>query len=524
MPDFVSAAVSDPGHLRENNEDRVYADDRRGIYLVIDGVGGEAGGERAAAIAEGEILARLERSAGTIEDRIREGIALADRRIYEQAQRNPQLSGMACVLTVAMMSGNEAIVGHVGDTRLYKIRRGAITKITSDHSPVGAREDAGEISEIEAMNHPRRNEIFRDVGSGERRPDDSNFVEMHRISLEADSALLLCSDGLTDQVSSSDILRIVAANAGNVAGAAQEMIRRANDAGGKDNVSVVYVEGPAFAAAMAENPGARFAGRLVAGVLAGILLGALGTLGFLHYYPPSEPLPPPRQMLTVSQDASGAFTSLRDALAKARAGDTIEVLPGIYREHLVMKEGVHLVSRPAGQAVIQPKPDASQSGAAVLIEGTHSGSITGFRISGAERNGLSIGVLIADSEVDLEDLEITGATSCGILIRGASKPVIRASHIHSNNGAGILIQGAGEPRLISNVIAGNGNDPEAPRAGVEVGAGARPMLLGNVLANNYRNLSWETSPAVEAEVRKQNVLVEQGQPPRPRPKSAERKK
>ncbi|HYK89228.1 MAG TPA: protein phosphatase 2C domain-containing protein [Acidobacteriota bacterium] len=523
MPNFLSGVASDPGHVRENNEDRVYADDRRGIYLVIDGVGGAAGGERAAAIAEGEILARLERAAGSIEDRIREGIALADRRIFEQAQRNPALSGMACVLTVAMLSDGEAIVGHVGDTRLYKIRHGVIEKITSDHSPVGAREDAGEISEIEAMNHPRRNEIFRDVGSGERRPDDSDFVEMHRISLEGDCALLLCSDGLTDQVSSSEILRIVASNAGNPGSAAKELIRHANDAGGKDNVSVVYIEGPSFAAALEQKTGSRFPGRIAAGVLAGMALGVLVTTGYLRYYHSSESLPP-RQIMTVAQDAGGTFATLEEALAVARPGDTIEVLPGVYREHVVMKEGVHLVSRPPGQAVIQPKPDASQSGAAVVIENTHSGLITGFRIAGAERNGLSIGVLVADSQVDLEDLDIEGATSAGILIRGSSRPSIRASRVHNNYGAGILIQDDAMPRLISNLITGNGNDPEAPRSGVEVVARARPVLLDNVFANNFRNLSWETTPGVEAEVRKQNVFVEQGQPGRARPKSGERKK
>ncbi len=523
MPGFLSAAASDPGHVRENNEDRVYADDRRGIYLVIDGVGGAAGGERAAAIAEGEILARLERTAGTVEDRIREGIALADRRIFEQAQRNPDFSGMACVLTVAMLSDGEAVVGHVGDTRLYKVRGGVITKITSDHSPVGAREDAGEISEFEAMSHPRRNEIFRDVGSGARRPDDSDFVEMHRISLENDSALLLCSDGLTDQVSSSEILRIVGSNAGNPGSAARELIRRANEAGGKDNVSVVYVEGPAFAASHAARPRRSFPVRVAAGVLAGVALGALGTLGFLRYYHSDEP-PTARQILTVAQDTGATFSTLQDALAQARPGDTIEVLPGIYRERMIMKDGVHLVSRPPGQAVIQPKPDASQPGAAIVIENMRSGSITGFRIAGTERNGLSVGVLVADSEVDLEDLDIEGATSGGILIRGQSRPVIRASRIHNNYGAGIVIQDEAAPRLISNLIVGNGNDPEAPRAGVEVTAGAKPVLTGNVFASNYRNLSWETSPGIEAEVRKQNVFVEQVQPVRGRPKVGERKR
>ena len=82
---------------------------------------------------------------------------------------------MACVLTVAVVENGSAIIGHVGDSRLYKIRRGEIRKITHDHSPVGEREDSGEISEAEAMRHPRRNEVYRDVGSQEHAPDDPGF-------------------------------------------------------------------------------------------------------------------------------------------------------------------------------------------------------------------------------------------------------------------------------------------------------------------------------------------------------------
>ena len=96
-----------------------------------------------------------------------------------------------------------AIVGHVGDTRLYKLRRGRIEKITRDHSPVGEREDARELSERDAMQHPRRNEVYRDVGSEPHEPGDPEFIDIHEIPFEPDAALLLCSDGLTDLVDSA---------------------------------------------------------------------------------------------------------------------------------------------------------------------------------------------------------------------------------------------------------------------------------------------------------------------------------
>jgi PPM family protein phosphatase len=525
-----SAAVSDPGRVRGNNEDRVHKDDERGIYLVIDGVGGQAGGERAAAIAETELLARLERSTGTIEERIREGIALAGRRIFEQAQRNPEFAGMACVLTVAVLTDGEVVVGHVGDTRLYEIRRGTIAKLTRDHSPIGVREDAGEISEAEAMSHPRRNEIFRDVGSEERRPDDADFIETRRAAFEKDSALLLCSDGLTDQVSSSEIMQAVAEYAGDPGRVGRELIRRANEAGGKDNVSVVYVEGPEFAGTPKSSPAPKDEkrrrpahGRLkfAAGVLGGILLGAAATFATLQYISTGTP---PRRILTVAEDGKAEFPSIASALAAARPGDSIEVLPGVYRERLLMKDGVRITSRTAGQALLQPEADASRPDAAMVIQNVSSGSVSGFRIIGAPHNPISVGVLVADSAVELDGLEIEGTTSAGILIRGASTATVRAGYIHNNRGAGIVIEDRASPRIVASVIVNNGDMPESPRAGIEPAESARPVLEGNVFANAFQNLSRRLAPEAETELRKHNLFVEPSQKPKPRARPTEQRK
>ena len=159
------AAASDPGKRRKNNEDRYYVDADRGIYAVIDGVGGQAAGETAAAVAVDVIRERLERQTGTPEERLREAITLANNEILRLSRTRPEWAGMACVLTVALIEDDIVTVGHVGDSRLYLLRSGEIQKITRDHSPVGEREDRGELSEDEAMRHARRNEIYRDVGS-----------------------------------------------------------------------------------------------------------------------------------------------------------------------------------------------------------------------------------------------------------------------------------------------------------------------------------------------------------------------
>src|ERR1051325_8825541 len=133
------------GRVRHNNEDAWHADSDRGIFLVVDGIGGQAAGEKAAEIAVERVRARLERQTGTTEQRIREAITMANREILNAARSNPEWQGMACVLTVAVLENGSAVVGHVGDSRLYRIRGGEIQKITHDHSPVGEREDNEEL-------------------------------------------------------------------------------------------------------------------------------------------------------------------------------------------------------------------------------------------------------------------------------------------------------------------------------------------------------------------------------------------
>src|SRR5580700_3394367 len=240
------AAASDPGKRRKNNEDRYYVDPDRGIYAVIDGVGGHAAGETAAGIAVDVIRERLERQTGTPEERIREAITLANNEIFRLSRTRPEWTGMACVLTVALIEDDIATVGHVGDTRLYLLRAGEIQKVTHDHSPVGEREDLDEISEAEAMRHARRNEIFRDVGSSERNPDDAGFIEMETFPMPYDGVLLICSDGLTDLVSSAEVRAGVERYAPDFDAAIRALIDAANEAGGKDNITIVVVAGPAY--------------------------------------------------------------------------------------------------------------------------------------------------------------------------------------------------------------------------------------------------------------------------------------
>jgi serine/threonine protein phosphatase PrpC len=480
-----SAGESHVGMVRQNNEDRVHLDPDRGIFLVVDGIGGQAAGEKAADIALNRVRARLERQTGTAEERIREAITVANNEILHAAAANPEWHGMACVLTVAVAENGRVLIGHVGDSRLYKIRPGEIRKITHDHSPVGEREDRREISEAEAMRHPRRNEVYRDVGSQEHAPDDPDFIELLSIPFEPDSALLLCSDGLSDQVTSAEILRTVLANAGHPGGAVHELIEAANRAGGKDNVSVLIVEGDRFADARAPSPGAApprsvFAGRTAMFayglVFASLVFGVLRYLGLAD----RQPAVPPAQTLRVG---TGGFAKIGDALAKARPGDTVEVSSGEYPEQLRLPNGVTLRGRMPDVPVLRAASIENGLAVAILAEGVQGARVSGFRIRADEKAPLAAAVVISDSDLELQDNEIVGAAT-GVEIRGKSTAVLRANSIQDCRDAGIRISGDSAPWLLYNAILRNGRRTHDPGPGVLVEAPAHPVLIGNTFGDN----------------------------------------
>ena len=241
-----SGESSHPGRVRTENQDRSYVDDSLGIFLVVDGLGGHAAGEKAAETAVDVIRAELATPGGEIKQRIRDAIAAANNRIFDLAQQNEDWRGMACVLTIAVLTGDRVVAGHVGDSRLYLIWNGSIRKLTSDHSPVGEREDRGELSETDAMIHPRRHEVFRDVGTKHRDPNDEEFVEMKEFLFKPDAAMLLCSDGLSDLITSAEMSEIIDCYDGDAGQTARDLVAAANRAGGRDNITAVFVAGSEF--------------------------------------------------------------------------------------------------------------------------------------------------------------------------------------------------------------------------------------------------------------------------------------
>jgi PPM family protein phosphatase len=525
---YRTAGLTDPGRKRDNNEDRFHADPERGIFFVIDGVGGQNAGEKAADTAHNLLQARLERQTGTVPERIREAIALANNEIYQLAHSNPEWTGMACVLTVAVAVNGHVVVGHVGDSRLYVIQNGAIRKITHDHSPVGEREDRGEIDELTAMRHPRRNEVFRDVGSEQHSPDDPDFIELIEQPLSPSAALLLCSDGLTDLVHSAQILAIVEAHAGDPLRTARALIDAANEAGGKDNITVVVVHGPEFSATSAHprNPHTnavrpqsvpvprRVYGTPILSLVFGLLVAALLVVVLKPHW---------RDTGTQTVFGLGAIREPRtwrvqgdlgSALLQARAGDTIMVGPGTYPEQLRLRDGISIVSERPHEAVLQT------SGVAVIADGIASARIEGFRIISDEGQPLTVGVQIVDSGVQVFDLEIAGAQTAGIEIAGASTATLRGNNISGNPGTGIIIRDSAKPRIVRNTITNNGRGSGSSKPGVEITGAAQPLLQGNTIVNNAAEPLWAPQLNVDSLLR-QNFVFSQ-EPPRakPRPRSA----
>jgi serine/threonine protein phosphatase PrpC len=500
------AGRTDLGRVRRNNEDAFHIDADRGIFLVVDGIGGQAAGEKAAAIAVERLRARLERQTGATEQRIREAIAIANNEILKAARANPEWEGMACVLTVAVLENgpglenSSAIVGHVGDSRLYHLRRGEIAKVTHDHSPVGEREDKGEIGEAEAMRHPRRNEVFRDVGSEEHEPDDANFIEIQRIPFDAESALLLCSDGLSDLVPAADIQRAVERNAGDPDAAIRELVDAANRAGGKDNITVVVVEGDQFnpPAAPAATPASTnpFASR-PAVFFYGLAL-ALAAAWFARPY--FIPLPVVIQPRVLSAGAGTRFGTITAALAEARANDTVEVLAGEYPEQVNLKSGVNLRSRVPREARLIATVG---TGPAMVAKDVHNVRVSGFLIQGDAQNPLgATGILLDNSSVDIESVDIEGA-NIGIEIRGAASPTVSGNAIHDCIAEGLLITGPSSPLISHNSFQRIKGPAIAARDG------AKPEIVGNTFEKSTLDLPPEISLDV---VREHNFLIDMKPP------------
>ena len=232
-----SAGRTDAGRVRRRNEDSFVLDPP--LFAVADGMGGAQAGEvasrlAAAAFREYHDADRLEPA-----ERVEAIIQEANRRIYERARTDSEASGMGTTVTAAILTNGRVSIGHVGDSRAYRVRSGELEQLTEDHSLVADLMRSGRLTPEEADAHPQRSVITRALGT-----DAEVDVDTVTVDVEPGDLFLLCSDGLTTMVPEEDILRI-AQEADDLNEAARTLVRAANSGGGEDNITVVLfkVEG-----------------------------------------------------------------------------------------------------------------------------------------------------------------------------------------------------------------------------------------------------------------------------------------
>ncbi len=242
--------ATDPGMVREHNEDDYTMDPSLGLAVLADGMGGYNAGEVASRIATTHISTRMKQKLEQNDPGKRDGIggpplahrllretvAEANREIFETAQRQPQCAGMGTTLVVALFYDNQLTVAHIGDSRLYRLRDGQLETLTSDHSLLQEQLNAGLITPAEAKNAHYKNLVTRALGV-----DETVEAELNDYPVQPGDVYLLCSDGLNDMLPDEDIGDALGMLAANLPLAAQQLVQMANDAGGRDNVTAALV-------------------------------------------------------------------------------------------------------------------------------------------------------------------------------------------------------------------------------------------------------------------------------------------
>ena len=232
-----SAAISHTGRVRSNNQDSGYSGTN--LFVVADGMGGHAGGDVASAIAINRIqhLDHGYSSTAEAEEALRTTISSTAGDLIQAAQERPQLAGLGTTVSGIIMVDEYAVIGHIGDSRIYLFRDGALTQITTDHTFVQRLVDSGRITPEEARYHPRRSVLMRVLGDMDANPVVDTFIMPTRPG----DRWLLCSDGLSGVVDESHIARVFGRHM-PPARTADALLKQALDGGAPDNVTVVIVD------------------------------------------------------------------------------------------------------------------------------------------------------------------------------------------------------------------------------------------------------------------------------------------
>jgi serine/threonine protein phosphatase PrpC len=235
-----AAVKSDIGKVRENNEDSVLLDGEAGIFLLADGMGGHEGGEVASDLAVRSAYEHLrQRLAATVTDGIprllADALAAAHSAVSKRALREPRLTGMGTTLEMMVVQETQAVICHLGDSRVYLFRQEALKQITTDDN-AAAWLKTYEGVEDEAKLRAARHILTQAVGAS-----DELVPEIHTVDLLPADLFLLCSDGLTEMLTDADIATIIQLRRGDLDALAAALVEEANARGGVDNISVLLV-------------------------------------------------------------------------------------------------------------------------------------------------------------------------------------------------------------------------------------------------------------------------------------------
>ncbi len=240
-----------PGMVRSHNEDSVACEPAYGLAVLADGMGGYNAGEVASGIAVSVVVTEVSHSLQNASpiDRdetsdeelgvmlLRNNIQKANASIFHAAESQPQYSGMGTTIVSGLFYDNRVVVGHVGDSRMYRLRGEVLETVTRDHSLLQEQIDGGIISVEDARLSKNKNLVTRAVGI-----DAQVVPEIHVLDVLVGDVYLLCSDGLNDMVEDEDIQSTLYALQNNLPLAASQLIQMANDNGGRDNISVILVK------------------------------------------------------------------------------------------------------------------------------------------------------------------------------------------------------------------------------------------------------------------------------------------
>ena len=231
------------GKAREINEDYFYIsypDDEIQLFILADGMGGYNGGEVASKLAvtsaKNYILSNFEKNNSdkdTILDLVKNSSQYANMVVYEKAKENPELSKMGTTLDICLIYQSKAFISHIGDSRIYRIRKDFMRKLTKDHSYVQQLIDEGKITKEESLKHPKKNMLMKALGC-------TPFIEPDAMikGFIKEDVILMCSDGLTNMVSEERIKQIIKENPTD---ATKLLVQEANDNGGNDNITAIII-------------------------------------------------------------------------------------------------------------------------------------------------------------------------------------------------------------------------------------------------------------------------------------------